>query len=93
MVKLTFSVDEQTATTLKITAARLQKSQSLVVREAIADYAARSGRLTEAERRRLLRILDEMLKQPPTRRQAEVIHEMKDIRRARRQASGRSSLR
>jgi len=85
MVKVTFSVDDQTARTLRTTAERLGKSQSLVVREAVAEYAARSGRLTEAERRRLLAALDEMMKRPPTRSQAAMEREIREIRRARRQ--------
>jgi predicted transcriptional regulator len=88
MVKMTFTVDDLTARTLKATAERLQKPQSLVVREAVAEYAARAGQLTEAERRRLLRAADEMIARPPTRPQAEVERELRAIRRARR-AGGR----
>jgi hypothetical protein len=84
MVKLTFSVDDETARTLKATAERLKKSQSLVVREAVAEYATRSGRLTELERRRLLGAIDAMLKRPPTRPQAAVEREVREIRRTRR---------
>jgi len=43
MVKLTFSVDEETARTLRSTAERLRKPQRLIVREAVAEYAARAG--------------------------------------------------
>jgi len=67
MVKVTFSVDEATVETLKRTAARLRKPQSMVVREAVADYAARAGRLTETERHTLLKAMDRLMKQPPTR--------------------------
>ncbi len=84
MVKLTFSVDEQTARTLRQTAERLKKPQSMIVREAVAEYAARTGRLTEAERRRMLKTIDEMMKRPPTRSQAEVERELREIRRTRR---------
>ncbi|MGH9408240.1 MAG: ribbon-helix-helix protein, CopG family [Vicinamibacterales bacterium] len=84
MVKVTFTVDEDTARTLRVTAERLHKPQSLVVREAVAEYAARAGRLTEAERRRMLATVDAMMKRPPTRSQAEVDHEIAAIRRARR---------
>ena len=84
MVKLTFSVDEQTARTLRQTAERLKKPQSMVVREAVAEYAARQGRLTEAERRRMLKAIDEMMKRPPTRPQAEAEREIREIRRSRR---------
>jgi predicted transcriptional regulator len=85
MAKLTFSVDEETVRTLKATAERLKKSQSLVVREAVAEYAARSGRLTEVERRRMLDALDAMMKRPPSQPQAAVTRELREIQRARRQ--------
>ena len=84
MAKLTFSVDDATVRTLRATAQRLGKSQSLVVREAVAEYAARSGRLTDAERRHLLARLDEMMKRPPTRSRAAVDREIREIRRERR---------
>lgn len=87
--KLTFSVDEQTVQTLKKTAERLRKPQSMVVREAVAEYAARSGRLTEDERRKMLKAVDQMMKQPPTRPQAEVACELRAVRQARRQGGRR----
>jgi predicted transcriptional regulator len=85
MAKVTFSVDAATVNLLRTTAERLGKPQSLVVREAIADYAARAGRLTEAERRRLLKTVDAMMREPPTRAQAQVARELREIRTARRQ--------
>lgn len=88
MVKVTFTVDEETARTLRQTAARLGKPQSMVVREAVAEYAARAGRLTEAERRTMLGAVDRIMALPPTRRQADVSRELQEIRRARR-AGGR----
>lgn len=91
MAKVTFTVDDATVRTLRTTAERLGKPQSLIVREAIADYAARAGRLTEAERRRMLKTVDAMMRQPPTRAQAQVTRELHDVRRARRQAGRRHS--
>ena len=82
--KLTFSVDDATVETLRKTAARLGKPQSMVVREAVAEYAARVGRLTEAERRQMLVAVDRLMNAPPTRPQAEVTRELRAIRRARR---------
>jgi hypothetical protein len=84
-------VDDKTADTLKKVADRLSKSQSLVVREAIAQYAAHAGRLTEGERRRMLKAVDRMTAQPPTRRQAEVVRELGAVRTARRQGGRRHS--
>lgn len=89
MVKVTFSVDDETVRTLKATADRLRKPQSLVVREAIAEYAARAGRLTERERRRLLGVIDEMIKLPPTRPQAGTATELQALRRSRTQGGRR----
>jgi predicted transcriptional regulator len=93
MVKLTFSVDEETVRVLKATAERLRKPQSMVVREAVAEYAARAGRLSEAERRRMLRALDDMTARPPTRPQTEVNDELAELRAARRAARRRRPAR
>jgi predicted transcriptional regulator len=84
MAKVTFTVDDETVRTLRTMSERLGKPQSMVVREAVAEYGARAGRLTEAERRRLLAAMDAMIKRPPTRAQAEIDRELKEIRRARR---------
>ena len=87
--KLTFSVDDATVLTLKKTAERLRKPQSMVVREAVAEYAARTGRLTEAERRHLLKAVDQMIAQPPSRPETEVAGELSAVRQARRQGGRR----
>jgi predicted transcriptional regulator len=87
--KLTFSVDDETVETLRKTAERLGKSQSLVVREAVAEYAARAGRLTELERRQMLAAVDRIMKAPPTRPQAEVTRELRLVRDARRRGGRR----
>jgi predicted transcriptional regulator len=91
MVKLTFSVDEGTAQTLKKTAERLGKPQSMVVREAVAEYASRAGRLTETERRMMLKAVDQMIRQPPTRPQSEVAGELRAVRQARRRGGRHSA--
>ena len=84
MAKFTFVFDDATARTLRATAARLCKSQSLVVREAVAEYAAHAGRLTDSERRRMLRTIDALVRQPVSRRSEDVAAEIKAVRRARR---------
>jgi predicted transcriptional regulator len=91
MAKITFSVDEATIRTLKTTAERLRKSQSLVFREAIAEYAARAGRLTGEEQRQMLAVIDRMLRRSATRSAADVKREIREVRRARRQG-GRKTL-
>ena len=90
MVKVTFTVDDATVRTLKTTAERLGKSQSLVFREAIAEYAARAGRLTDAEQRHMLAAIDRMIQRPITRSGTDVKREVRDIRRARRHGGRRS---
>jgi predicted transcriptional regulator len=84
MVKVTFTLDDQTVERLRRTASRLAKPQSYVVREAIRDYEVRSTKLTDEERARLLGIVDRMVQEPPTRTAAEVDAELKEIRAARR---------
>jgi predicted transcriptional regulator len=91
MAKVTFSLDDDTVRVLRTTAERLRKPQSMVVREAVADYAARTGRLTEAERRRLLAAVDQMVARPPTRTAAAVTSEVRQLRRARRHGGRRHS--
>ena len=88
MVKVTFTLDEQTVARLRQAAERLNKPQSQVVREAVHDYAARVGRLSEAERVRMLSALDAIVKRKPTRAAADVDRELREIRTARR-SSGR----
>ena len=90
MVKMTFTFDEQTVTTLRRAASRLKKPQSVVVREAIQDYADRVGRLSEEERGRMLKVLDRMMARPATRSQREVDAEIADIRAARKTGGRRT---
>ena len=84
MAKLTFSLDEETVRLLRTVAERRRKPQSLVVREAIAEYAARDEKLTDADRARKLQVLEELAAFPATRGQAAVDRELREVRRARR---------
>ena len=88
MVKVTFTLDDQTVARLRQAAERLNKPQSQVVREAVRDYAERVGRLSEHERLRMLAALDAIVKRRPTRSATAVDRELRDIRLARR-AGGR----
>lgn len=88
MARATFSLDEATIAEIRRTAARLRKPQSHVIREAVADYAARADRLSERERLHLLGVLERLRGQKPTRSRAEVDAELAAIRSARR-AGGR----
>jgi Ribbon-helix-helix protein, copG family len=88
MVKVTFTLDDATVAKLRQAAARLEKPQSEVVREAIADYAERVGRLSERERRHLLGVFDRLVPTLPSRPAADVDAELAGLRAARR-AGGR----
>lgn len=84
MVKVTFTLDDETVDKLRAAAARVKKPQSQVVREAVRDYYERTDKLTPEERDEKLKILREIMAQPATRPQAEVEAELREIRRARR---------
>lgn len=90
MPKLTFSLDEETVEALRKAAHRTRKPQSLIVREAIAQYATREDRLSDPDRARLLGVLRRIRKRAPTRSEAAVDRELKEIRRSRRR--GQESL-
>lgn len=88
MVRVTFSLDDATVAQIRQTAARLRKAQSHVVRDAVADYAARSDRLSERERLHLVGVLERLRDARPTRPAAAVDAELRSLRAARR-AGGR----
>jgi hypothetical protein len=90
MVKVTFTLDDVTVARLRRAAARLGRPQSQVVREAIRDYAARIGRLSEAERLRLLQVFDTVVPAIPDRPLHAVQAELRAIRRARRRGGRRT---
>ena len=92
MVKMTFTFDEKTAETLRRAASRLKKPQSVVVREAVQDYASRADRLSDEERKLMLNVLDRMMARPSKRTQAEVDAEIAEIRAARRTGGRRTRL-
>ena len=88
MVKVTFTLDDQTVLRLRQAAERMNKPQSQVVREAVRDYAERVGRLSEQERLQMLAALDALVKRKPSRPTADVDRELRAVRAARR-AGGR----
>ena len=89
--KMTFSLDEKTVKRLRLAAETLGKPKSMVVREAIHDYSERMGRLSEAERQRLLGVFDELVPGIEERPLTEVEAELTELRRARQQGGRRSS--
>ena len=84
MPKLTFSLDEAAVRMLSETAERTRKPKSVIVREAIAQYAAREEALSAEERERLLGVLKRIKEHPPTRPASEVDRELQEIRASRR---------
>jgi predicted transcriptional regulator len=93
MVKVTFTLDGETIERLRRMASRMAKPQSHVVREAVKDYEARSAKLSEEERARMLAIVDRLIQEPPTRTAAEVDAELGAIRASRRRWGRRRSSR
>jgi predicted DNA-binding protein len=90
MVKVTFTLDDGTVAELRRTAERLGAPQSQVVREAIAEYAARADRVSERERLRAVSILENFRKGPSSRTAAAVDAELRAVRAARRTGGRRS---
>src|SRR4051812_28034712 len=89
--KVTYTLDAETVHRIDEAAEILSKPKSQIVREAVADYHARIGRLSESERQRMLKSFDTLFPLIPIRPQPEVEHELKEIRRARR-SGGRASM-
>jgi ribbon-helix-helix CopG family protein len=89
-IKMTFTLDEETALRIDRTALRLDMPKSAVVREAVAEYAARAGRLSEQERRRMLKVFDDVITRIPLRPAKTTDAELTAIRRARKQGGRRT---
>ena len=92
MVKVTYSLDDATVRRIRRAAERLGKPQSHVVREAVAEYDARTDRLSEAERLRMLDVLDRWRKQQVPRSRESVEAELREVRLSRRESSLRRSI-
>src|SRR5436190_21060907 len=90
-IKMTFTLDQDTVRLIDDGATRLAEPKSQFIREAVADYHSRIGRLSESERQRMLKVFDTVVPLIPARPQQEVEDELREIRRARR-AGGRLSL-
>ena len=89
---MTFTLDERTAARIDRTASRLGISKSKLVREAVREYAARVGRLSEAERLRLIAVFDEMIARIPDRPVEAVERELEAVRDARRKGGHRTPV-
>jgi predicted transcriptional regulator len=93
MVKVTFTLDDETVARLRKIAERARKAQSLIVREAIAEYAARGERLSEDERDRALKAYDALAPAVRRRPPAEIARELRELRTARRAVGRRTAAR
>jgi hypothetical protein len=82
--KATFTLDEATIRRLQEAADRLNQPKSQIIRDAVADFHQRIGRLSEKERQRQMRVLHEFAQSSPERSLREVEKEIADIRSARR---------
>lgn len=91
MARATFSLDEATIAEIRRVAERVGKPQSQVIREAVADYAERTDRLSERERRHLLGVLEGLRSTRPARTAKDVDAELKQLRQARRAGGRRHS--
>lgn len=83
-MKLTFSLDLETVSRLRQAAERRRIPQSQVVREAIAEYGTRLGRLGELERAAMLRTFDQVVPAVPSKPASTADGELRSLRAARR---------
>ena len=90
--KVTFTLDPETVRLIADAATRLSKPKSQVVREAIAEYHQRIGKLSESERLRMLKVFDAFVPLIPPRPQSEMDAELREIRRARRHGGRRKRV-
>lgn len=81
--EITLTLDEETIQRIEMVAEHLGKSSSEVVRDALANYRDLPDKLTEAERQRMLKALERIRQQPPSRPQEEVERELRELRLAR----------
>ena len=90
MIKVTYTVDEETVARIRTAAARFKKPQSQIVREAVRHFAEHTDRLTGEERRDRIRRIQAMIARPLTRTAKQVEAELAEIRAARRRSGHRS---
>lgn len=93
VIKVTFTLDDETVAYLGRTAQRLGLPKSQVVREAIRLYGEQAGLLSVEERDRALALFDEVTEAIPQRPREAVERELAEIRRARREGGRRSTSR
>ena len=90
MVKVTFTLDDATVAEIRRTAARLGRPQSQIVREAVAEFAARADRVSEVERLRRLEVLEQLRASRASGSASAVDRELAAVRASRRQGGRRT---
>jgi len=90
--KLTFTLDHQTVERLGQAAEQLEIAKSAVVREAIAEFYERLGRLSERQKNTLLRTFDEVVPRIPERSAEDVDRELTELRQTRRAGGRRTAV-
>ena len=85
MVKMTFTIDEGTADTLRRISKRVDRSQSQVLREAIRHYEPHAGQLSAQERKARVELFDRVIARIPKTPAGKVDAELREIRSSRRQ--------
>jgi len=88
MKKVTYTLDDETVAKVRRAADATGKPQSTVVREAVAAYQPAGDRLSDAERQRILRLLDFYMPRVRGKRSAHATaKEIREVRAARRASS------
>ncbi|MGH9474636.1 MAG: ribbon-helix-helix protein, CopG family [Terriglobales bacterium] len=80
MVKVTYTLDDETVERVRRSAERLGIAKSAVIREAVKEFEPHTDRLSEAERRRMLAILDAYAAKPPSRPDSDIDAELAELR-------------
>jgi hypothetical protein len=88
--KVTFTLDRTSIQKLEDAADRLSVPKSEVVREAITEFHGRLGRLSDRERRAMLRTFDDVVPKIAPRSNAAVNRELTELREARKTGGRRT---
>jgi metal-responsive CopG/Arc/MetJ family transcriptional regulator len=90
MIKVTFTLDEESVARLDRMSERFRVPKSQVVREAIRVYGEQASRLSAEERKRMLEIFDAVTPNIPHRSRDAVEADLEEVRVARRTGGRRT---
>jgi predicted DNA-binding protein len=90
MIKVTFTLDEESVARLDRMSERFRVPKSQLVREAIRVYGEQASRLSAEERNRMLEIFDAVTPSIPHRSRDAVEAELEEVRVARRTGGRRT---